>query len=311
MAPIISPYSLCFQSNTSNINENIETDAETERFIANLPNVRLLYKYEGFWFPHPNGLLGVMSCRKNFVAQPTDIVVATVPKVGTTWLKALTFAALNQPNVLPDLSLLPSPRLLGTHLPYTLLPHSVEESGCKIVYICRNPRDTFVSMWHFFKQYLPQGTTIEQYFESFFAGVHLAGPFLDHVLSYWQVSQKYPDRVMFMRYEELKKDTKKEFMRLAEFMGCKFSEEEIEGKVVEKLMEMCSLGEMKGLEVNKTGETLMGDQGMDNKAFFRLGEVGDWKNHLSPEMVERLNKMTEEKLSGSGLSFQEYYAKSA
>ncbi|XP_042009229.1 cytosolic sulfotransferase 6-like [Salvia splendens] len=38
-----------------------------------------------------------------------------------------------------------TPRLLHTHLPYSILPGSV-----KILYIARSPKDTLISMWHFF-----------------------------------------------------------------------------------------------------------------------------------------------------------------
>ncbi|MFS8017620.1 putative Sulfotransferase domain, P-loop containing nucleoside triphosphate hydrolase [Helianthus anomalus] len=36
--------------------------------------------------------------------------------------------------------------------------------------------------------------------------------------------------------------------------------------------------------------------------FFQNGKVGNWKNYPTAEMVERLEKICEEKLDGSGLS---------
>ena len=36
----------------------------------------------------------------------------------------------------------------------------------------------------------------------------------------------------------------------------------------------------------------------------RKGEVGDWANNLTPSMAERLSKVMEEKLAGSGLVFK-------
>eukprot|EP01018_Ginkgo_biloba_P009885 Gb_00929 [translate_table: standard] len=35
-------------------------------------------------------------------------------------------------------------------MPYTALPQSIKDSKCKIVYVARNPKDTFVSLWHFY-----------------------------------------------------------------------------------------------------------------------------------------------------------------
>ena len=89
---------------------------------------------------------------------------------------------------------------------------------------------------------------------------------------------------------------------MAQFLDCPFAlEEESEG-VIDSIIQLCSLQKMKELEVNKTG---VFDGNFENKHFFRKGEVGDWVDLLSPSMVEKLSKVTEEKLSGSGISFQD------
>ncbi|KAK2638852.1 hypothetical protein Ddye_026647, partial [Dipteronia dyeriana] len=59
---------------------------------------------------------------------------------------------------------------------------------------------------------------------------------------------------------------------------------------------------MTNLEVNKCGR-LMGN-GPENNIYFRKGEVGDWKNYLTASMLECLEKLMEEKLGGSGLTFK-------
>ena len=42
---------------------------------------------------------------------------------------------------------------------------------------------------------------------------------------------------------------------------------------------------------------------VNNNLLFRKGETGDWKNHLTNEMIEHLEKITLEKLSGYRLTF--------
>ncbi|KAI5570591.1 hypothetical protein BDE02_11G039900 [Populus trichocarpa] len=49
------------------------------------------YLYQGFWYA-PFFLEGLLSVQERFNPQSTDIFVASCPKTGTTWLKALTFA---------------------------------------------------------------------------------------------------------------------------------------------------------------------------------------------------------------------------
>jgi len=38
-------------------------------------------------------------------------------------------------------------------------------------------------------------------------------------------------------------------------------------------------------------------------SFIRKGEVGDWKNYMTPDMASRFDAWTEENIRGTGLSF--------
>uniref|UniRef100_A0A0D9XS42 Sulfotransferase n=1 Tax=Leersia perrieri TaxID=77586 RepID=A0A0D9XS42_9ORYZ len=100
-------------------------------------------------------------CRStpSLASRPSDVFLASVPKSGTTWLKALAFATANRAThppsseshllrrhgphdcvtffeftlTYPDgdatLVALPSPRLLSTHLPYSLLPERIRHDS--------------------------------------------------------------------------------------------------------------------------------------------------------------------------------------
>lgn len=107
-----------------------------------------------------------------------------------------------------------------------------------------------------------------------------------------------PKQVLFMRYEELKTEPCVQVKRLAEFLGCPFTKEEEESGLVNKILELCSLRNLSLLEVNKTGKTWMN---LDYNSYFRKGEVGDWKNYLTPEMENKIDMIIEEKFKGSGL----------
>ena len=87
-----------------------------------------------------------------------------------------------------------------------------------------------------------------------------------------------PEHVLFMRYEELKSEPSAQVKRLAEFLGCPFTKEEEEGGFVDKILELCSLCSLSSMEINKTGKA---PNNVNYSNFFRKGEVGDSKNHLT------------------------------
>ena len=293
-----------------------------------------LHQYQGFWHT-TRQVQGVLSCQNHFRANDTDIILVTAPKSGTTWLKAIMFSLLNRslfpdpekrhpllttnPHVLvPFLELdlyvdhrLPTlsagaannSSLFSTHLPYVSLPESAKASKCKLVYLCRNPKDTFVSLWHFTNRLRLEGqgqNSLAESFDKFCKGVSLSGPFWEHCLGYWKASSERPDKVLFLRFEDMKRDQAFHVRRLAEFIGCPFSEEEEARGLVQNILELCSFERLSSLEVNKSGKLPAGEA---NKAFFRRGEVGDWVNYLTTDMAAKLDAIVEDKLCGSGLKF--------
>ncbi|THG16240.1 hypothetical protein TEA_010530 [Camellia sinensis var. sinensis] len=206
-------------------------------------------------------------------------------------------------NRVPDLTSFTSPRLFSTHLPPLSLPESIKCSACKLVYLCRNPKDTFVSLWHFTNKLRPKdiGTnSLEDTFDRFCRGVSLYGPFWDHVLGYWKESLENPGKILFLKYEEMKEKPDEHLRRIAQFLGYPFSPEEEKLGLVDEILGLCSFDTLSKLEVNKSGKLLSGEE---NKTFFRRGEVGDWKNFLSAEMEDRLDQISEQKLHKFGLKF--------
>lgn len=220
------------------------------------------------------------------------------------------YAGLNpthpRPHQLPQL---PSPRLLHSHLPYPLLPESIKSSLSKIVYISRNPLDTLVSCWKFYPKLLKtysgdetyEGPSLQDFFEDFCNGSVYFGPFFDHVLGYWKLSLEKPNKVLFLKFEDLKENPSFYLKKLAEFVGMPFSPLEEKEGVIEEIIELCSIGSLKELEVNKRGSI---HQYCENKRFFREGKVGGWKNYLTPSMADRMKKIMEDKLAGTNLSFK-------
>ncbi|TYI44642.1 hypothetical protein ES332_A01G251400v1 [Gossypium tomentosum] len=289
-----------------------------------------IFLYQGFWCD-TFFIEGVMRAQQSFRSQPSDIVICSAPKTGPTWLKSLTFAIVTRstfddstnpllsnlshdcvPFLEVDLAQSSSNRdpnnpLLATHVPYSSLPRSIIDSSCKIVYICRDPKDSFVSNYLFFVRILAskdmKPLALEEAFELYCQGVSSYGPYWDHVLGFWKASLDRPDKILFLKYEEMMEDTAVYVKKLADFIGYPFSFEEIEKGSVEKIVNMCSFENLSKLEVNKSGKHREGTPVViENKIYFRKGKVGDWENYLTPKMAARLDSITLQKLNGSGLT---------
>lgn len=190
------------------------------------------------------------------------------------------------------------------------MAESIKSTSCKIVYLCRNPKDNFISLWQFMNKMRASTNVaskdqeplpIEDALDLFCDGLSPYGPYWDHILGYWKASLEKPEKVLFLKYEDLKKDPKPHLRRLDEFLGYSFClEEESEG-VIEEILSLCSFEHLKNLDVNKNGLSVS----IETKVHFRKGEVGDWKNYLTPPMAARINHIFEEKLHGSGLVLED------
>lgn len=269
----------------------------------------------------------------HFEAKHDDVVLGSAVKTGTTWLKAIVatimsykenngkileqrgphdliptlevqcYGLMAVPSVLSNMG---SPRILHSHLPYTALPHSITSQHSPIIYIARNPKDTFVSYWKYVTKFLNPAINIHEHFsmgqlfDYFCNGVCFYGPYLDHVLSYWKASQgKDSSHILFLMYEDLMADTQLYVRKIAEFLGCTgLTEEE-----VKDIARQCSFQSLSRMNVNENGSVPINNVPLDNKALFRKGQVGDWKNYFTPEMNSRMDSIVEKKLEGSRLQF--------
>ncbi|XP_034597340.2 cytosolic sulfotransferase 5 [Setaria viridis] len=287
--------------------------------------------YQGTWVL-ATLVPGIVSIQRNFAPRRGDVVLASIPKSGTTWLKALAFATmaraahppadnpghpllrLNPHQCVPYMErmfaagdeavmdTLPSPRLMSTHLHHSILPTSITNNpDCKIIYICRDPKDMLVSFWHFVRR-INADISFSDVFEAACNGTSVSGPIWDHLLGYWNASKASPETVLFLRYEEMLRDPAGNARKLARFVGQPFSPAEEEAGVVDQIVRLCSIDKLKSVEVNKGGSGTAGTH-FANDWYFRKGGAGDWANHMTPDMARRLDAIVEEKLSGSGLSF--------
>ncbi|KAK8585425.1 hypothetical protein V6N13_050404 [Hibiscus sabdariffa] len=202
-------------------------DDEFQQLVHTLPKEEgwisgSLYLYQGFWWSSL-ALKPMISFQTHFQAFDSDVIVATFPKCGTTWLKALIFSTFYRDrfardehpllastphqlvrhleidvyinNPCPDLEniCVYKPRLLGTHVPHASLPTSIKDSKCKIVYICRNPMDMFISLWFFsnkLRDENQESLSLDKVFDKFCRGIQLSIHLDRFLIMYWSTGMR-------------------------------------------------------------------------------------------------------------------------
>ncbi|XP_020648465.2 sulfotransferase 1B1 [Pogona vitticeps] len=263
---------------------------------------------------------------ENFQARPDDLLIATYPKAGTTWMQEVVDLILNggdvekarraptyvripfleicSPPPLPSgvsqLQNAPSPRVIKTHLPFHLVPKSFWEKKCKVIYVGRNAKDNLVSYFFFDQMNLtqPDPGPWEEYIKKFMEGQVAWGSWYDHVRHYWDEKQNH--RILYVFYEDMKEDLTREIHRLMDFLEVDLPED-----VVQKIVRNTSFQVMK--ENPMTNYKLLPSTIFDQSksSFMRKGEVGDWKNYFTVAQREAFDADYQRKMEGTNLQFRD------
>lgn len=250
-----------------------------------------------------------------FETRPGDVFLVAYPKSGTHWLTYITNQIAKLPIKLDkedytaignipflerttpeQLAMLPSPRYAYTHLPYHLIPGR-NNHKVKYITIARNPKDVAVSQFNFMRdmKLIDFYGEWDEFLSLFMRGLGFGGSYFEFVLEWWK--HREDKNVLFLKYEDMKKDVVKQIDIIANFLGYQLSQGDME--------KIAKASTFKAMRENRVGtiESYKTVALREGKSFYRKGVVGDWQNYFSDEQLEEFNQWCHAHLKNTGLEF--------
>lgn len=259
-----------------------------------------------------------------YTPRDDDVFVVSYSKCGAAFVQHIVHLIFNegQPSgdyvkwsqATPHLELvgaeavckMPRPNAVKSHLPVELMPWSSE---AKYIYVARNPKDCFVSIFLNRQLFLKQ-KSMDAAFQEFISGDMIWGDYFQHV-SGWYSKKKEPN-VMFVLYEDIKRSPHEVIEKLAAFLGEKWLESIRDESTLDKIVHHSSYDFMKEhatQTVKKFEETpeedvdapIVETPAMRTRTFARRGTVGDWRSTLNTKQERQLEKILREKSKGTSI----------
>ncbi|XP_077991587.1 sulfotransferase 1C4-like [Glandiceps talaboti] len=219
------------------------------------------------------------------------------------------FKRFGHPDMCADIETMKSPRYFVTHMPIDWLPRQLFEKKPKIIYLARNPKDVLVSLVAMLRlRHNRESSTgsfdhqiFQSRFEMFLSEKPVAehGRWHEHVLTWWH--RRNEDNVLFIKYEDMKRDLTCFVDKIAAFIG-----KDLPSPVIDKIVHLTSFEVMRqthfpeGDIENKALQLNIED---GKKPFIRKGVIGGWKDHFTVAQNEYFDQNYKKWMEGSGLDF--------
>ncbi|XP_062952168.1 amine sulfotransferase-like [Cynocephalus volans] len=256
----------------------------------------------------------------DFEIRDDDVFIITYPKSGTIWTQQILsliyfeghrnrtenvetidrapFLEYNIRNM--NFIDRPSPRLFTSHIPYYLAPKGLKNKRAKIVYVYRNPKDVLISYFHFSKLVvvLEATDTIEHFMKKFLDGKVVGSLWFDHIRGWYE--HKHDFNILFMMYEDMKKNLRSSVLKISDFLEKELSEEDVDAIVRQATFQSMKCDPQANYDL-----ILQKEVGTRNNegCFLRKGTIGDWKHHLTVEQNERFDRIFQRKMKDFPLKF--------
>jgi len=201
-------------------------------------------QYKGVAAPSDSCRAESFAKAEAYTPRPEDVFVVTQMKCGTTWMQHVVFQVVHRGQgdlvetsrtmyaVSPWIEGIRSvpiedsvavgtarpTRIIKTHLPAQLCPFN---AAARYIYVARHPVSCFASCIDFVVTNLgamaPNMAAFEQWYMS--PDLMWWGTWADHVKGWWNRAKENPGNVLFVYFEDMKKDLPATIQRVATFLG--------------------------------------------------------------------------------------------
>jgi peroxiredoxin len=234
-----------------------------------------------------------------FAPRPDDIFIVTYPRSGTTWMQMILYQMTTEGNMdIPHIAQhcpwfersmrsgcgfenLSAPRILKSHLSYRAIP----KGPGRYIYIARDGRDVAVSYFNLYRNYNQYQGTFDEFFQRFMRGKLHYGSWFDHVEG-WR-KHRHDLNILFLTYEELKRDLEGCVRRISAFCQIK-----VPAEALPRILERSSFEFMKQHERKfDPALEMLWENGTELDSFLRAGRAGQGMRELSKAQRARFDQV--------------------
>lgn len=252
----------------------------------------------------------------SFRPRPDDVLIATYPKCGTTWLQQIVHGLrtrgsmdfdeitavvpwielaldlgidLNAPQVAP-------PRAFKTHLNWRDIP-----KGARYISAVRDPRDVLVSAYHFAEgwRFEPGAISIATFAREFYLARPKGRRYWDYIASWWE--QRNRGDILLLCFEEMKADLPSAVRDIVSFIGCALDEELLDIVVRQSSIEFMKThnSQFDDHLVRRARNATRGLPPGGESSKVRAGRVGDHRRELPEEICAELDRIWKQEMEAN------------
>ncbi|XP_047099277.1 luciferin sulfotransferase-like [Schistocerca piceifrons] len=169
-------------------------------------------------------------------------------------------------------------------------------AAAKIVYVCRNPKDTAISYYHHRRLLMNMQLSVDEFIEAFLENVGNCSPYWSSALEFWKLRNE--PNILWNTYEVMKKDLGAAIRKTAAFLGKGVTEEQV------RQLSFSSMKDDPATNYSTVVQRLRAGIGLPpappDQAFMTEGAVGRARQRMSPEVDRRFDQSSRHSIRGTG-----------